>query len=570
MVRLTRPMGAVLAVALLAAPGCGGSQQSATSDVMHHDGSQAGSVLPQDQTFTLAEIDVPGVAFSPEAIGLPSMPRVTSHSHVSLEHQRRKVARKATPDDVQLLASMLWQAADEAAASDPSKARGLRDEARRNLAKLQAARGDKTSDVTLHMLAVADQWLGDSVQAIAAYHQLVTRFPTHEGLRSFQTWLAQLYLGRHQVEDAAQLVKGWKPEELGDLSSYVLAWVSFASGDSATARAAIVQAIQKWRDASTRPILERDLVLILSRTGTPVAEATKLIAQALGEDQVQPRYVATFKLSEAYRFAGRYDQAGAALDSIVDDLVKGEMPPDDLVSFRFRQADYAFRQNQPVLAAKLAIEAHKALSACGGKCSDETAEAVAERVLKLAQFSHTVFAKSQDPRHYQAARTLYEYYLTIPGRSDRETARGYLRSLEQTKRSADPNAGKHDTEVMHNMVLARREVLAACYEDALLSEPTLSGNVKLILAVDQSGAVAGVESDPGAGEKGLARVARCAAEAAQSWTFPSRTVPGRTTMTVPAVFHLQEDEQAAPPKAAPPKAAPPKAAPPKAAPSAGG
>jgi hypothetical protein len=130
--------------------------------------------------------------------------------------------------------------------------------------------------------------------------------------------------------------------------------------------------------------------------------------------------------------------------------------------------------------------------------------------------------------------------------------RGYRRSLEETQSTADPNAGKHDAEVMLNVALARREALAACYESALMREPALEGSIKLSIEVDHTGKVAGAASDPAAGADGLARAAGCAVDRSRGWTFPSRTVPGKTVLEIPLQFRVQ-----APPGAAAPDAAPP-------------
>jgi hypothetical protein len=510
------------------------------------------SVLPQDQTFTLKDVEVRGVAFEPQAIGLPVMTQVSGRGKPNIDRLRKRVARKSPdPDEAQQLATALWLEAGTVSATDAGRATQLREEARSLLRKLRASLGAKADAVTLEMLAVAELWLGDNAAAGAAYGELVKRFPQHQGARAFQTWLALILLRQHKVNDAAALVKSWRLDDLGDMGSYVLAWVSFLAGDGEAARAGIARALGSWREQTSRPVVERDLLLIIARSGTDADAAAKLIAEASGND-TQKRYVFMFKLSEAYEKDGRYADAARALDIVVHDVVKGQMPPDDLVGFRFRQADYAFRLNQPEQAAARAIDAHKALKSCGQRCPASTAQAVTERVLKLAQFSHTVYAKSQDQRHYKAAHSLYDYYLEIPGSGDAETVRGYRRSLEETQSTADPNAGKHDAEVMLNVALARREALAACYESALMREPALEGSIKLSIEVDHTGKVAGAASDPAAGADGLARAAGCAVDRSRGWTFPSRTVPGKTVLEIPLQFRVQ-----APPGAAAPDAAPP-------------
>jgi hypothetical protein len=532
-----------LATAACSAPAKGGPNRPAGG----------GDVLPQDQSFTLKDIEVRGVAFAPEALGLPVMTQVTGRGKPAVDRLRKRVARKnPEADDVHQLVTALWSEAAAAGSRDAARATALREESRSLLRKLKASLGPRADAITLEMLAAAELWLGDNAAAATAYDELVRRFPQHPGARAFQTWLALARLRVHKIADAAEQVKSWRLENLDDMAAYVLAWVSFLAGDGDKARIAIAHALATWRDASTRPIVERDLVLILARSGADAASAGKVVAE-VSESDTQKRYVLMFKLSEAFEKDGRYDDAARALDIVVDEVVKGQMPPDDLVGFRFRQADYAFRQNEPQRAAERAIVAHQALRACGERCPASTVQAVTERVLKLAQFSHTVYAKSQDQRHYRAAEKLYRYYLDLPDRSDSETVRGYLRSLEETKSSADPNAGKHDGEVMLNVALARREALASCYELALMREPTLEGSIKLSVEVDHTGKVAGAASDPAAGADGLARAAGCAIDRARGWTFPSRTVPGKTVLDIPIQFRVQPAAGAAAPPPPPAK-----------------
>lgn len=537
-------MRRLLLVLALATAACGSRAKGDTGQP-----AAGGDVLPQDQSLTLKDVEVRGVVFEPQALGLPVMTQVTGRGKPALDRLRRRVARKnPEADDVHQLATALWLDAAAAGPNDAARATQLREEARALLRKLKASLGPRADAVTLEMLGAAELWLGDNAAAATAYEELVRRFPQHAGARAFQTWLALARLRTRKLADAAAQVKSWRLDSLDEMGSYVLAWVSFIAGDGEAARAAIVRALTRWREPTSRPIVERDLLLILARSGADADAADKVVA-ALSESDTQKRYVLMFKLSEAFEKDGRYGDAARALDIVVDQVVKGQMPPDDLVGFRFRQADYAFRLDEPERAADRAIVAHQALRACGQRCPAATAQAVTERVLKLAQFSHTVFAKSQDPRHYEAAHTLYAYYLEMSDRPDAETVRGYLRSLEETRRSADPNAGKHDPEVMLNVVLARRESLASCYELALMREPALEGSIKLSVEVEHTGKVTGAASDPAAGADGLARAAGCAIGRVRGWRFPSRTVPGKTVLDIPVQFHIQPPPGAAPPAA---------------------
>src|SRR6188508_1707242 len=121
-----------------------------------------GGVLPQDQTFTLKDLEVRGVAFEPEALGLPIMTQVTGRGRPNLDRLRRKVARKnPDPSEVHQLATLLWSEAAAAGAADKARASKLREEARGLLRKLRASLGAKADALTLEMLATAEIWLGD-------------------------------------------------------------------------------------------------------------------------------------------------------------------------------------------------------------------------------------------------------------------------------------------------------------------------------------------------------------------------------------------------------------------------
>src|SRR6185503_8735459 len=128
-----------LATAACSAPAKGGPTRPAGG----------GDVLPQDQSFTLKDIEVRGVVFEPQALGLPVMTQVTGRGKTTLDRLRKKVARKnPDADDVHQLATALWAEAS-AAAGDPARATQLREEARSLLRKLKASMGTKADALTL-------------------------------------------------------------------------------------------------------------------------------------------------------------------------------------------------------------------------------------------------------------------------------------------------------------------------------------------------------------------------------------------------------------------------------------
>ena len=489
-------------------------------------------MLPEDQTLAAQPLEVDGAVHAPEALGQLPMPVEVARARVPLDRQRKKVAGpRPTAADVQLLAALLWGEAARVAPTDPARAGALRGEARAALRGVRARSRGKTDALTLEMLGSAEMWLGDDAAATAALEELLARFPQHPAAAQLRVWLASLYLRQHRVGDAVALTREWKPDQPSERAAYALAWVAFEAGDGDRARPAIAWAAARWKDAATRPVVEDDLVFILARSGADATEAARVVVEAAGGD-AERRYLWTFKLSEAFKLAGDYEAAARVLDRMIEGAA-GQMSAEDLVGFRYRQADYAFRLDRPSEAAARAIQAHEQLAACAARCPAATRQAVIERILKLAQFSHTVYAKSLDGEHYDAAVSLYQHYIAIPGRPDVDAARGFLGNLRETKASADPAAGKHDAEVLSNFMGARREVVAACYERALLAQPGLDGGLRLSIEVDAHGGVTGATSEPGAGAEGIPLVAGCVVDRARTWKFPSRTVPGKTVLSVP-------------------------------------
>lgn len=539
-----RRLGAWLAAsALVAAPGCGGPAARAPARAA----SAPRELLPEDQALTASPLQVTGVAYGPDALGLPVMPRVRARGSLA---QARKAAARArpAPADVHELVALLWSESARIAPADPTGAAALRTEARAAL-RAERARGRAATPrppadpTTLQMLAVAESWLGDEAAASAALEELLARRPPIASPAPVRLALVASYLRQHRVVDASRLTAAWQPSEQEPAEAYALAWVALEAGDAARARQAIARAASTWREESTRAVVDRDLLLVLARTRTEPREAMRITAEVAGAD-ADRRYRRAYALSDAYRDAGDYEAAAATLELLLADGSR-QVPPDDRVGFRYRQADYAFRLGRPAEAAARAIEAAEALGPCGAACPPATHQAVADRILKLAQFSHTVYARSQDGAHYDAAVTLYQRYAAIPGRADADSARGFLASLRETKAGADPAAGKHDPEVLSNYLAARHEVLAACYEAALVAQPALDGSLRLTLEIAADGAVRGATSEPPPGAEGMPLVSACAIARARAWRFPARALPGTTTLSAAVELRQRASEPGA-------------------------
>jgi len=537
MTAINSPIACLLAYLAMA---CGGPEGMNTGGAVGGVANTGGPMAAEDQRFVATEpIAIKGTAFSPHAMGLPPMPAVVVKGRPKLAGQRKKARRRnATVADVQVLAHLLWRAASDAA-SDTERSTVFRIEARDALRKLHAEAKGKAAALTVHMLAVAEATLGNDAAAIERYQELKSRFPDSEDRRTINTWLAWSMLRQGKNRSVAEMTSKWTLAEVDARAAYVMAWSDFRAGKLDSARTAIAAAASGWTDEETFPELERDLLLILARAATPAAEASEIISRVASTSSLvaksagaRKRYQWMFSASEAYRLAGRFDLAGEILDILIADPPPGGVPPEDVVGFRFRQADYSFRLNQPEAAAKRAIAALEALPACAEKCDAAAQAGVVERVAKLANFFHTVYATSQDLRHFAAASQLYQRYVEIPDREDSSKYREHLKNLENTKRNADQSTGKHSHEVMLNLVMTRRESITACYEQALLTEPELEGALKIIFEISQDGEVLGGTTEPVKGAAGIAKVAGCALERVKRWRFSSRTVPGNTVLSV--------------------------------------
>lgn len=516
------------AVALCGAlAACAGSQQTETTTPDKAAGSK--SIPPEDQAFTSYEDQAEGVRLAPAALNAPELLQVQPKGKPGLEKQRKaadKALKQRKPADLHVLVTLLWNEAQTLSQSDAAAAQALREEAAKKLRDMQTALGEQVDDVTLQQLGAIELALGNVEGATKAYDELAKRYPQHEQAPRFKAWLAYLQLRADRTADAANTISGLAADD--HLVSYVKAWVEFRSRNHGEAVKSIVQAAKSWADKSNLAPVQREVSLFIARSGTPPDQAESIVASLAG-NTLNARYVWLYKVHDEYVQAGHYEHASQLLGKMIE-LAGKDVPPDDRVAFAYRQSDYEFRLNHPGEAADRAMTAHKNLAECKDKCTAETTTAVTRRVADLARLFHTTYATSQDERHLEAARKLYQYYLAIPGIEDAETIRGYLKNLEETHKNANPALGKHDEQVMKNVVKARKEVITSCYESVLAAEAQLSGPLKLTIEVSSDGAVQGVSTEPAAGAEGMAAVGTCLTERVKTWAFPSRTVPGKTVL----------------------------------------
>jgi hypothetical protein len=498
------------------------------------------AVQPLDVAHEYEAVPVQGDSFTPEALERPGMPPVNVKRMPALAQQRTKVARakgKAKPDDVHVLVTLLWQEAMKAELTgtedDAAKAKVLFTEGRDLLQVLYDAAGQGAGDeLTVHRLAAATLTLGDEPSAIALYSELLRRFPDSADATDYKTWLGFLLVRAHRSADAMPLTEGWDvaADATPAGAAYVVAWVAFRQGNDAGARAAIAAAAAKWRGPVGREALLNDVKLIMARAGGSVEEGRSALVSALPPDKPVFVTLHMYKFHEALMFAGRYREAADALESLMDGAVDS-----DRVTFRYNQADYEFRANNPGRSAERIREA---LAACAGwaDCPEQTKNAIAERMALLARLYHTTYATTLDTNYADAAKALYGAYLELTGRSDANDVKGQLSNLEDYVANANQSTGRHGKEVMGIFIQARGEQPKACYERALGTQPELSGEVKVIIDIAPTGEVTGVVTEPAAGEEGLAAVGGCLQDRIRAWTFPARTVPGLTRLLFPYAF----------------------------------
>jgi tetratricopeptide (TPR) repeat protein len=534
---LTRSSIAVLTVSLFA---CGGASKP---DTLPNSGDTGQGIQPQDIAHEYETIELEGMRFVPEALELPGVAPVTVKRMPKLDVQRKKVARQKPkkPADIHVLVTLL---ADEAVAraksgspEDLEAARALRQEARTLLNEVYDAGAGSADELVVKRLAAVEAAV-DEAQAVAYYEELVTRFPESESAMEYKTWLAYFLVRAGRIADAAAVVEGWDPASVSGRSAYVLAWVKYTQRDWDAANAAIAAAAVGWNGGG-KPALLRDIVLLMARGGSSVADARAALTAVLPEDKPVLMTLHTYKLHEAYLYAGHYALASEALDAAMEAAA-----PADRVTFRYNQADFAFRLGQPGLAATRIEEAIKACSEWA-ECPEATRNVVAERILLLARVYHNTYASTLDDAYGQAAKALYTTYLGLqPARADAEEVAGNLKNLDDHMQNAQPAMGKHTKDAMKHFLMARAESINACYEAVLAGTPDLMGTVRVTLDVSQDGQVEAVATKPGPGEEGLAAVAGCITERTKDWRFPGRSVPGLTRLVVPYAFKAKAEAHA--------------------------
>lgn len=512
--------------------GCGGVQTTGTgTGGGGGTGSGGAAAGAADLTLTLDTRPITGTVFSPEAIGRPALPQVQPKKKLTLDKHRAEFLA-AKPDELeikgQVLATRLF--AESRVETDKGNADGAKAmlaEAYETLKQVRAKTTGKTDVITLRMLGFHAFTQQDLPGAAGVFDELLTRFAQDAAAPEFREYAAWAALRQHNYAAAQAVLASFTssvspagtPEDVAIVNAetaYIAAWARWGTG-SAGAFEAIRDAYAGWKSAGSRAAVEADLMLIAARSGAPATDAIGALAAGVAPDA---KVKAMMSLSNAYAGAGRFADAASIVDMAIT-MGGAALAPADVAKLRFSQAQYAMRIAKPAdaaAAAKLAVDAAPA----GAVKTDLAAGA-----LGLAKLFHTIYATSLDDTYYQPAKALY---LVAAGAGQTE-AEALTGQLDQTKTNSKAGTGKHDIAVVGPLVAMRELDVVACYEQALLGEPTLAGTLELKLDVAATGAVVGATTVPAAGQAGLAAVGGCVEQRARAWQLPARTMPGQTAIS---------------------------------------
>ena len=517
---LPRPRTRTL-LALCVLAGCGGGQ--AATKPVEEPADPGPAPGTQDLAFEIDGAPIAGYYFAAEALFPPSIPPMKLAKR-SLAEQRKRHAKAAGDAKV----------AEGTALAHMLLGPGKPDQQKEALELLRGlAAGGKAPEETVLLLAAVEGQFGDRARAGAAFAELLARFPQSPDLLNYRVLRGGVGLASGDNAAAAKVVDGLDPAaaDTAPELAWIAAWVRFRAGDAAGAHAAIDAAARRWRIAQVQPALQRDALVMTARIGVAVAAALATLDEAASAGEGKARRLdkkaqreLRDKLAEAYKLAGQYARRAELYDELARDAGPGDLP-----AMRFQQADAEYRLNHPDRTAARALEAWAAVQKGGDAVVPDVQSGVAQLVGQLAQVYHSIYVASFDGRYAEPAKQLYGTYLAIPGRPDTEEMRKHLADLEATigMNMAAARQGLHDQNEVQRRILARREELVACYEQALQGNPTLEGKLALTFDVSIEGKVTAASVDKSAAGA-LAATGACMAERIKQWTFSSRGKPGLT------------------------------------------
>lgn len=501
------------------------------------DGPNGGGKEPAPQDFALEyeATALPGTYFQPEGVeSRPLMLMARGSKKLTLAKQRQAYA-KAKPatkvGEAEVLATMLYEEAQKQ--TDDGARMTMMEEARKALADTRAAMPDKVDVVLLHNLGCLTYDLGDPVAAAEAFGAAATLLPADPGATERRTYQIFYYVRAGKTAEAIAAAEGQPLAAAEPELAYAIAWAAWRAGQYGRVEDAIGVATQGWRNDATRPALRRDIAIFAARAGFGVDDAVAL-AEAFAKGSQETLFDTLGLMNQAFSLAGRYAEA----IEMTDRMIATGITPSKATKYAllFEKADAAKALGRSDVLVQSVKEGLAAWDACGKDCAGGGTETAIKLVFNYARFSNYLYTTSQDERWYTAANELYNSYLGLSAITDRDAVKQEAETLQRGHDRALKGVGTHDKDAISFVLVPYRAQALACYDAELQGAPDLGGAVTLSLEVAQSGEVAGATTEPPGGEDGLAAVASCITTAARTWTFPARTRPGVTRITVPYTF----------------------------------
>jgi tetratricopeptide (TPR) repeat protein len=482
-------------------------------------------------------MDIQGVVFVPDALGMPGIPVVQAKHKTTIDREKKAFASSRDLVEKQahaaILATMLYEQSKTATGDAQKK---LVSDALDVLRTASKAAADKVDPLTLQMMGSYDFLVGDYASAEQSFSQLVAQTAKQKGKTknadeaNDRAWWVEALLQQNKNSDAVAALQGAQITDKTPELAYVAAWAKFRTGDEAGAWQAMVTAAKGWGNMAGKQAVDRDLLLFAGRTNTSMADAVAALSPLHGKDPAAQYEMYAALGLEAYQYAGRWADGVAALDKALA-AIGDKVPAADLPTLRYEQADYTVRLDDPATVAKYAKEAIDALPACTS-CKPETKQNIVSGIYVMARLFHGLYATAHDDRFYQPAHDLYAMAIPLMTTNQAEAQKDET-ILEQTKaRVKKLGPGKHDPGQIGPLLSRHNQEVQACYEQALTADPKLGGTLVLNLDADQNGAITGASTDPKAGMSGVPQVAGCIAERARSWKLPKKdngTAPASST-----------------------------------------
>lgn len=529
-----------LAFAVVALAACGAPVAGPNAPGQGGAGSGSGSATASsggDRSFAVPPMDIQGVVFVPDALGMPGIPMVEAKHKTTLEREKKFFA--ASKDLVQkqahaaIIATMLYQQSKTATGDAQKK---LVNDALDVLRTASQAAADKVDPLTLQMMGSYDFLVGDYASAEQAWSQLAAKAAKEKGKAQAKdeatdrAWWVYALLEQNKNSDAVAALKDAQISDKTPELAYVAAWAKFRTGDDAGAWQAMLAAAKGWKDMPGKQAVDRDVLLFAGRTNTPMADAVTALTPLHGKDPASQYEMFAALGLEAYQYAGRWADGVAAIDKALA-TIGAKAPATDVPTLRYEQADYSVRLDDPASVARYAKQSIDALAACTD-CKPEAKANIVDGIYVMARLFHGLYATAHDDRFYQPAHDLYAMAIPLMTANKAEAQKDET-ILEQTKaRVRKLGPGKHDPGQIGPLLSRYNQEVQACYERALTAEPKLGGTLVLNLDADQNGTITGASTDPKGGMSGVPQVAGCVAERARAWKLPKKdngTAPASST-----------------------------------------